>query len=357
MPIKSVFDQAKFDRIAHSQREVVSRAQALSTGMSRSAIGHMLRDGGPWQKIVPGVYATTTGAITPDQRAVAALLHAGPRSVITGPAAVRRHRLTCAGLNEIDVLIPREVRIQSTGFVHIVHTSRMPRFHMTGPIRFAELPRAVCDAARAMARPGDVRAVVAEAIQRGRCDLASLINETNSGPSRGSRLLRLALGEVRDGVRSAAEADLRSLIEHSDVEKPMYNPALYTADGEFLGIADAWWQRAGVAAEIDSRQYHFFGESYERTLLRHNKVTAHAISVLHIPPGSLKREPSAILRDIRKSVENGNMRPPLPIVAIPVEFHERARYAPAQPLADPNARLPREGSATGGSPSARLGSL
>lgn len=337
MPIKSVYDQARLSRIVDDQYGVVSRAQALSVGMSRGAIGHMLRDGGPWRKIVPGVYSTTTGTVTPDQRAVAALLHAGPLSVITGPVAVRRHRLTCAGLNEIDVLVPREVRVQSTDFVRIVHTSRMPAFYATGPIRFAELPRAVCDAARYMTRPGDVRAVVAEAIQKGRCDLGSLISDMNSGPSRGSRMLRQALSEVRDGVRSAAEADLRNLIRHSDIEEPMYNPELYTAEGEFLGKPDAWWPRAGVAAEIDSRQYHFSGESYEGTMLRHNGVTAHLISVLHIPPGTLKREPATILRDIRKALENGNNRPPLPIVSVPVAVHEHARCAPGQPLAGPSA--------------------
>lgn len=339
MPTYSAYDRARVSQLAHGQYQVVSRTQALSLGMSRSAIGHVLRDGGPWQRIMPGVYATTTGAITPDQRAVAALLHAGPRSVITGPAAVRRHRLTCAGLNEIDVLVPREVRVQSTGFVRIVHTTRMPEFYATGPIRFAELPRAVCDAARSMTRPGDVRALVSEAIQRGRCDLVSLVREMNSGPSGGSRLLRLALAEVRDGVRSAAEADFRYLIQRSDIEKPLFNPALYTADGEFLGIADAWWQRAGVAAEIDSRQYHFFGERYEQTLLRHNGIAAHGINVLHIPPGSLKRQWASILRDIRKAVENGNMRPPLPVVAVPAAVHERARCALGQPLAGPSAQM------------------
>ena len=95
-----------------------------------------------------------------------------------------------------------------------------------------------------MARLSDVRAVVGEAVQTGRCDLASLISELNKGPSTGSRALRMALGEVGDGIRSAAEADLRTLINGSDLERPMYNATLYAADGTFLGIADGWWARA-----------------------------------------------------------------------------------------------------------------
>jgi hypothetical protein len=116
----------------------------------------------------------------------------------------------------------------------------------------------------------------------------------------------------------------------------MYNAALYTPEGELLGIADAWWQRAGVAAELDSRQYHFFGESYEHTLLRHNRIAARGINMLHIPPGSLKREPAAILRDIRRAVASGNLRPPIPIVAISAAVNERAKCALEHTLAGPN---------------------
>jgi hypothetical protein len=50
---------------------------------------------------------------------MAALLHAGPYGVITGATAVRRHRLRCAGLNEVDVLVPADVRRQTT--LRVVH--------------------------------------------------------------------------------------------------------------------------------------------------------------------------------------------------------------------------------------------
>ena len=156
--------------------------------------------------------------------------------------------------------------MQSAGFVRIIHTSRMPEaFYTTRQIRYALPARAVADAARRMGRLSDVRAVVAEAVQNGRCDLGSLISELNEGPSTGSRALRMALGEVGEGIRSAAEADLKTLIRRSDLERPMYNATLYAADGTFLGIADAWWARAGVVAEVDSRQYHLSPEDYAPT--------------------------------------------------------------------------------------------
>jgi hypothetical protein len=318
MGIKSVYDRERVDRIVREQFGVIGRSQALDCGLSRSAIDHRVSQDGRWRRLLPGIYATTTGDVTPDQRAMAALLHAGAESVITGATAVRRHRLRCSGLNEVDVLVPADVRRQSTGFVRVIHTSRMPEQHYsTGQIRFAPLPRAVADATRVMTRLSDARAVVAEAVQHGRCSLEALISELNKGPVAGSRFCRIALGEIGDGIRSAAEADLRELIHRSDLEAPMYNPELYAADGSFLGIPDAWWQRAGVAAEVDSRQFHLSPDDYERTTMRHNRMEASGISMLHFLPSTLRSKSPTVLRDLRGAIKVGNSKPPLPIVAIP----------------------------------------
>src|SRR3984957_5468844 len=318
MGIKSVYDAAAVERIVRGQFGVIGRSQALEGGLSGSAIDHRVRQDGPWRRLLPGIYSTTTGDMTPDQRAMAALLHAGADSVITGATAVRRHRLRCSGLNEVDVLVPADVRRQSAGFVRVIHTSRMPeRYYSTGQIRFAPRPRAGADATRGMTRLSDARAVVAEAVQHGRCSLEALIIELNKGQVAGSRFYRIALGEIGDGIRSAAEADLRELIRRSDLETPMYNPELYAADGSFIGIPDAWWQRAGVAAEVDSRQFHLSPDDYERTTMRHNRMEASGINMLHFLPSTLRSKPPTVLRDLRGAIKAGNSKPPLPIVAIP----------------------------------------
>src|ERR1700727_3248472 len=174
MPRKSIYDSDRLGRIAREQFGVIGRDQALDCGVSRSAVAYLLRQDGPWRKIVPGVYTTTTGDMSPDARAMAALLHAGQRSVITGAVAVRRHNLRCAGLNEVDVLVPRGTRVQSAGFVRIIHTSRMPAsFYTTRQIRYALPARAVADAARGMAPLADVRAGVGGGGQKSPMGLGS----------------------------------------------------------------------------------------------------------------------------------------------------------------------------------------
>jgi hypothetical protein len=319
MPRKSEYDRWKLNRILDNQFSVIGRYQALDCGLSDSAINHRLRADGPWRKLLPGVYAATTGAPTQQQRAMAALVHVSARGVITGATAVRLQGLQCAGPDDrIEVLVSPEVRVQGAGFVQVTITTRMPaRIYTIKGLRYALPARAVADSARAMTRLSDVRAVVATAVQRDRCSLEELVAELKDGPSRGSRLLRIALYEVGDGIRSAAEGDLRDLIGKSDLEQPEYNVALYAPDGTFLGIADVWWRRAGVVGEVDSVQYHLSPDDYRRTTMRHNRMAAHSINVLHFLPASIKSDGDTILKNLADAIAAGKRNPPLPIIAIP----------------------------------------
>ena len=318
MPTLSGYDRGQLERVARGQYDVVARSQALECGMTRSTIEYRLRPDGPWRQILPGVYLTVTGAPTPEQRETAALLYAGPQSVITGPVAVRRHNLRCAGLNVLDMLVPADTRRKSTGYVHIQRTIRMPKtFYTMGPLRFTSPVRAVADAARGMTRFSDVQALVCEAVQRGRCTLDDLVQELQQGPSAGARWYGMALAEISEGIRSGAEAQLKYLIDRSDLERPMYNADLYTLDGIFLGRPDAWFARAGVAGEVDSREYHMGAKDYEETTKRHNRMEAAGIHMLHWLPSTIKAEPRRVIADLRAAIEVGNERPPLPIRAIP----------------------------------------
>src|ERR1700722_16233429 len=294
MPVTPVYDRERLNRMLGEQFGVVSRAQALECGVSRGRLDHLVQPGGRWQRILPGVYVVNTGAVSADQRAMAALLYAGPKSLLTGAVAVRRHRLQCAGLNQVDVLVPEDVRVRSAGYVRIIRTGRMPdKCLRTRRIRYVPLARAVADGARPMTSLGAGRPLAAE------------------------RFCRVALRECIAGSRSAAEGDLMTLSGRSDLPEPMYNAELYTADGTFLGIADAWWQRAGVVAEVDSRRYHLSPADYERTVTRHNRMAARGINVLHFLPGTVKNEPSTVIRNLRGAIRTGAAPPPVATVAKP----------------------------------------
>jgi very-short-patch-repair endonuclease len=320
MPKRSGCDLERLRRVLQAQYQVVTRRQAQLCGMPESTLDRYVAPGGRWQRLLPGVYLTVTGTATQQQREMAALLYAGPQSLITGAAAVRRHHLNAAGPGVVDVLIPINLKRQSVGFVRVHRTRLMPeRIYVTGQIRFTKPARAVADAARTLSRFDDVRQVVCDAVQRRACTVAELTEELSAGPAKGSALFREALAEVDDGVRSVAEADARRLILRSELPRPMFNARLYDQDDVFIAMVDAWWEEAGVAAEIDSRAYHLTAGDQDRTTERHDKLSAHGILVLHFPPARLKADPQGVINDLKSAIEQGRSRPKLKVQARPAD--------------------------------------
>jgi hypothetical protein len=103
-------DQTALSATLHAQDSVISRSQAVAGGMTRSALAHRIRSGGPWQRLLPGVYLAQTGAPDVVQKDMAALLHAGSGSVLNGPAALRFLGISSVEPSRFDVLVPMSRR-------------------------------------------------------------------------------------------------------------------------------------------------------------------------------------------------------------------------------------------------------
>ena len=181
------------------------------------------------------------------QLQMAALLYAGDGSLLTGQAALLHHHIrrpvADAGgsvAELIDVLVPVARQRRDAPFVRIHRTIRMPeRSWQAGPLLIAPPARAVADTVRGLTSLREVRAVVADAVQQGRCEIRQLHAELRAGPNLGSTLFREALSDVADGIRSAAEADLKDLLAKSKLPMPLFNPSLYDGD-TFIARPDAW---------------------------------------------------------------------------------------------------------------------
>lgn len=295
-----------------SQRGVLSRTQAFACGITANGVQYRTRPGGPWQRLLPGIYLTTTGPPSRDQLLMAALVYAGSVSMITGPAALPIYSIRPPKTRVVDVLVPATRQRASRAFVTIHRTHRMPHgFTVDGGLRFAPAARAVADTARGLSVVSEARAVVASAVQQRKCTIQELGAELADGPIRDSARLRAVLLEVMAGVRSAPEAELRDLIRKSGLPLPLFNPQLFL-NGEFLATPDAWWPDAGVIAEVDSREWHLSPADWENTMRRHARLSAAGIIVLHISPRQLHTEPDRVVRDIAGALRAGR---PVPGIA------------------------------------------
>ena len=275
-------------------------------GFSSGAIRHRTQPGGAWQELLPRTYLTQTGESSAEQREMAAVLYAGPDSVITGPAALRRLWIRGPATDRVDVLVAPTRNRPSWGFVATHRTRRMPdTVFLKGVLPLVSPARAVLDTVTWLRDSGDARAVVAGAVQARRCTIADLEAELRAGPRRNTALLRAVLAEVAAGVRSAPEADLHDLITRYQLPVPMLNPRLYL-NGTFLASPDAWWPAAGVAVEVDSMEFHFAVDDWQHTMRRHDRMTAAGILVLHVTPGQLRTEPGRIAQDIAAALARGH---------------------------------------------------
>jgi hypothetical protein len=214
------------------QLAVASRGQLLALGMNDRAMQYRLRPDGPWQALLPGIYLAVTGTPTFEQKEMAALLYAGPESLVTGRAALWHHGIGSGWPppDVIDVLLPTERQRVDVNFVRLHRTSRLPSpatasapgdtaaagdaaaaagdaaaaagASPASPVRLAPAPRAVADAAWQLTSLDDVRAVVADALSSGRCTLDELTAELNEGPIRGSAPLRTVLTDLTETATS-----------------------------------------------------------------------------------------------------------------------------------------------------------
>ncbi len=296
--------------ILDRQLDVITLRQAGAVGVTESALRHRLRPGGPWRVLLPTVYIAATGMPSMAQQQVAAQLYGGARSVITGSAAVLAHGIRAPQSEFVDVLVPLARQRRDAGFVRLHRTSRMPdRVYDFGPIRFALAPRAVADTVRGLTSLRDVRAIVADAVQRRRCDVRELVTELNAGPIPRSALFRKALGDVVDGIRSTAEGDLKDLLAKSGLPAPLFNASIYDGDGTFIARPDAWWPEKGVAVEVDSHEWHLSPHDHTRTLERQRRMAKRGILVLPFTPREIRTQRAEVLAAIRDALDGAGDRP------------------------------------------------
>src|ERR1700751_6014440 len=93
MPVTARVDG--LGELLDQQFSVASRGQLLALGMKDTAMQWRVRAGGPWQALLPGVYFGLTGAPNLLQQEMAALLYAGPGSLVTDRCGARRCSVRC----------------------------------------------------------------------------------------------------------------------------------------------------------------------------------------------------------------------------------------------------------------------
>jgi hypothetical protein len=305
---------------------VSTARQLVAVGFSERTVYKRCQPGGPWRRLLPGVIGLFSGTPTRDQYVLAALLLCGPGAIVTGLEACRRHGLRRGPLPsaehrenpaEVHLLVPMARQVRSVGFVHVERTNRLPPGIIRGGIPLAPVPRACIDASRRLSRPGEVTELLADAVQRGLCTVAALVEELGDTTRRGTAIPRSVLGDVAEGIRSAAERQAKAVWKRTGLPEAWWNVAVHDEEGRFLGIADCWVDEVAMVWETESTEWHLSPADHDATVERAAAFTAAGAIYTATKPRKLRTDPDAVAAILRATYERARARPRPGLKAVP----------------------------------------
>jgi hypothetical protein len=285
--------------VANRQDGLLTRQQAL-IDLSQAEITARL--GKRWQVILPGIYATFTGPLSARHRLRAALLHGGPRALVNDLTALRAYGLPFLAKDDalFRIVVPASVQRSSREFVVVRRTTRVPRPVQVNGLPTVPLIRALCEFGARRPNEREAFAVIAAAIQERRTDIDRLTAEIEQSPNRGRpKLIRIA-GELREGVRSVAESDFKSLLSRSkSLPAPLWNCLLRLPDGELIS-PDALFADAALIHETNGRRYHAAEDKFDNMQVRNDALVTAGFAVLHNPPRRIIDNGPTVLTQIEE---------------------------------------------------------
>jgi hypothetical protein len=280
------------------QDQLITRKQALQH-MTQAEITARL--GRFWQVVLPGVYATFTGGLAIRHYWRAALLHAGPASLLNDLDSLRAHRIRNLPTDaRTRVLVADRVQVSSRDFVVVRRTKRLPKAVMVDGFPTAPIGRALCEFAARYEDQREAFAVVAGAVQSRRVSMDSLVDEVRHGPNRGRpRLIRI-LDQLGAGTRSAPEDDFRRLVLASDeLPEPLWNCLLQLPGGRKVS-PDALFVDSGLVHETNGREFHEGFDDFDSMQERHDALVTAGLTVLHNSPRRIRDEGREVIAQVER---------------------------------------------------------
>jgi hypothetical protein len=249
---------SKLRVLARNQAGVVSRKQALSSGLTPGMVDTKIKSGW-WKQVHTGVYATFTGQVTRDAQLWAAVLYAGRGAYLSHETAAEINRLTDSPSPLINVTIPANRRIAPPKDVVIHMSSYKPMiWSPPGIPPYSIAEETVIDLVRAATTKDDVVAVVTSGFNR-----KLLMESTLRAVAQTRKKLRWR--DELDEIISLAAGGTHSVLEYrhdGDVQRahglpePVKQAKFRKPDGT-NGHRDRYYpQYGGLVIELDGKRFH-----------------------------------------------------------------------------------------------------
>ncbi|MGV9356458.1 hypothetical protein [Streptomyces misionensis] len=326
-----------------THHRVLTTAQLRAHGVTAAELSARTRPGGPWRQLLPHVHLLHPGPPTSEERLRGALLYAArepapgvplqptaghahrppyPGAMLTGLAALTLHGFHAAppltSLEHVDVLVPRQRRLRSTGYVRIVRGADVPAPRTVTGLPVAPVPRALADAVAGLRDAEPVRRLLTEAVRGGHCEPAAVVQELTRAKLLGRPHVVGAVDALVAEGRSIAEGRLYRMVREYGLPDPLWNVDLRLPGGPSLGTLDAYWPDQAVAVELDVR--HGDGEDavWARYADKRERLERLGITVVHLTPAKLRESMAQQAAVVRTALMAADDREPAAyVVALP----------------------------------------
>lgn len=253
--------QPGIDALVARQDGVLSRDQLAHQGVSRAHIAQRVRTG-RWQVLGPRVVVLATGALTVAQQMWAAVLHAGPGSVLADLTAAELGGLRGFEDSTRYVLVPhgfnaRNLVVPSIGLDVRVRQSRRLAESLVQPAREPrrlQLAEAVVDAASRAAWPDRTRLLVIASVQQRLLRPDDVRRTVAMRPKLARRVVIIqSIDDVEGGLHSLPERAWDRARRRYRLPEPTRQQPVRRSDGTWY--LDADFAPGGVGVEINGVQH------------------------------------------------------------------------------------------------------
>ena len=264
-------------RIASDQYGVVSRAQAVTLGMSSRAIQHRVVNA-LWSPLHPGVYVMPGAPACWEQDEIAACLWA--EGLASHRAAARLWNLPgFSAFDRCEITVTHSHLPPRCG-IPVHFTGRFFPHHLTTVrgIPLTTIERTLVDLGAVVPKPR-VAMAVDDALRRRITTLRKLgrcLAESGGRGRRGAGVIRPILAD-RVGMARAPESPLETKFLTLLQQSPLPMPELQyeIRDGPlFVGRVDFAYPERKLAIEVDGFQFHSGRESFDRDRRRLSAISA-----------------------------------------------------------------------------------
>jgi hypothetical protein len=274
--------QPSWQKVAESQYGVISRAQALESGLSRDALTWRLRSKA-LEVIHPGAYLIA-GAPSSWRQSVMAAVLACPGSIAACRTAGALHGLMGCRAREIEILVTRVVRRRPEGVIirHTKHLDDCDVMVVEG-IPTTSPARTLLDLGGVVTGQ-TVRYALQDAVRRGLVSPNQLLEQLSRVGKRGrpgTATLRAILSAYQDEnvLESPLEEDLVRVI--SDAGLPAPRTQFEVRDnGLLIARLDAAYPELLIGIEADGYEWHSARPDWVRDRRRQNELVSRDWKIL-----------------------------------------------------------------------------